>query len=173
MTLIASGWILEALQALGGSGTTLDVSKQVWARHRDDIEASGELIYTWQLDLRDTATELAAHGQISGDGERWNLAADAPPPARPGAWTAEDILIAVDAYITMLQADHDGRPVNRREAMTLVTQQTGRTSAAVEAIFANVSAVVQENGYEYLSAYPPKSNVPAGVRPAVAVALNL
>lgn len=170
---LTAAWIVEALHALGGSGTSLDVLKQIWSRHRTDIEAGDALVYTWQLDAHSAADHLSRSGRLMIAVDRWSLTAGAPAMPRPGTWTEVDIQTAVNAYISLLQADHEGRPVHRREAMTLVVQQTQRTTTAVEAMFANISAVVQENGYEYLAAYPPKSNVPAGVRPAVKVALNL
>lgn len=175
MTLSAEplpeAWILEALHALGGSGAPLDVRKQIWTRHRTEIEAC-DLVYGWQLDTHSTADQLLRRGEISATDNLWSVADGAAPAPRPGAWTEDEIQVAVGAYIEMLRADHEGRPVNRREAMALVTQKTRRATTAVEAMFANVSAVVQENGFEYLAAYPPKSNIPSGVRPAVKVALS-
>jgi hypothetical protein len=51
-------WVVEALQALGGSATVLDVCQQVWQRHEHDLRASGSLFYTWQYDIRWAAHRL-------------------------------------------------------------------------------------------------------------------
>lgn len=150
----AHAWIINGLTTLGGSGTV------------------AELLDRWQIELRTTAEALAASGHLVIDGETWSLPQGAST-TRPGSWTEDEIALAVDAYVLLLRADHEGRPANRREAAAAVINQTGRSAATVDALFANISAVVQELGYEYLAAYPPKSNVPAGVRPAVSLALNV
>ena len=51
-------WVVEALRTLGGSGTVVDVSQQVWLRHEADLRASGALFYTWQYDIRWAAHRL-------------------------------------------------------------------------------------------------------------------
>jgi len=51
-------WIIEALKAQGGSATLLHVVKKVWERHQLELEASGDLFFTWQYDIRWAATAL-------------------------------------------------------------------------------------------------------------------
>lgn len=147
-------WIDDRLTELGGSGTV------------------AELLERWQVELRAAAASMAEAGLLVVDGESWSLPAGRAPVAPTGRWTQDEIAIAVEAYVLLLRADHEGRPANRRTTAAGVIERTGRSAAAVDAIFANVSAVVQELGYEFLAAYPPKSNVPPGVRPAVAQALT-
>ncbi|WP_162891094.1 hypothetical protein [Aeromicrobium sp. A1-2] len=160
-------WIVEALSAVGGSGKFLDVSKQVWSRHRAELESTGDLVYVWQLELRETASMMAAAAELLVDGDVWALPTGAIARVKPGRWTEDDVRVAVEAYASMLRDTLDGRPTRRREAAAVVVSSTGRTSSMVEAMFANISAVVQELGLDHLPAYPPRSNVPAGVRPAV------
>lgn len=162
-------WIIEALTALGGTATELAVAKEIWSRHGTEIQDVGDFMYTWQLDTHKIADILASEGRISVSGDGWGLSSGTVSTG----WGSETIQVAVEGYISLLRADHEGRPSNRRQTVAEVVAQTGQTATAVDAMFANVSAVVQEHGYEYLAAYPPKSNVPRGVRPAVAVALNL
>lgn len=150
----AHAWIVDALTASGGTATV------------------AELLDRWQTEVRATAATMATAGQLVVDGDAWSLPAGSPA-SRPGRWTEDEITVAVGSYVLMLRADHEGRPTNRREAVAAVIDRTGRSLASVDAIFANISAVVQELGYEYLAAYPPKSNVPPGVRPAVGLALNV
>lgn len=68
-------FVIEALTELGGRGSVLDVSRVVWRRHREDIEASDTLPYTWQYDLRWAATKLRKQGRLAGNTRRepWEL----------------------------------------------------------------------------------------------------
>lgn len=49
---IMTGWVVEALQQLGGKGTIIDIARRVWDRHEPDIRAAGDLLYEWQYELR-------------------------------------------------------------------------------------------------------------------------
>lgn len=78
---VLRGWIIEALEALGGAGKLLEVCREVWRRHQADLEAAGDLLYTWQYDIRWAATTLRhdsvlipADEQVEG---RWQLASTA------------------------------------------------------------------------------------------------
>ena len=55
---ILTHWVVEALQELGGKGRLLDVCKTVWAKHKFELESSGDLFFTWQYDIRWAATSL-------------------------------------------------------------------------------------------------------------------
>lgn len=66
-------WVVEALERLGGSGTVVQVTREVWQRHEHDLRASGDLFYTWQYDIRWAAQQLRntgvlrpAHGRRPG-----------------------------------------------------------------------------------------------------------
>lgn len=56
------GWVVEALEALGGAGTVTDVAKEIWSRHEADLRDSGDLFYTWQYDMRWAAQSLRDRG---------------------------------------------------------------------------------------------------------------
>jgi hypothetical protein len=168
-------WILEGLSASGGSATPIDVSRQVWSRHRAELEASGDLLYVWQLDLRAAADTMIDSGLLASVDGAWSVAdaeAARAVAARPAGWADDEIAVAVDAYVSMLRDRDAGRPLRRQQAAARVGEHTGRTGVAVDAMFANISAVVQEMGIEFLAAYAPRSNVPRGVRPAVEAALR-
>lgn len=173
---ILQSWLLEGLAASGGSASPVDIAKQVWARHRGDLESAGDLFYTWQIDLRASAETLRASGVLHiDDAGAWvmtDAAADMTATKHPTRWDAEEIAVAVEAYVSMMRDSADGRPLRRAEAAAHVRDTTGRSSAAVDAMFANISAVVQELGLDYLSAYPPRSNIPPGVRQAVGAHLG-
>lgn len=149
----ARDWLTERLAAAGGTASAADVSQ--W----------------WTDELGRTIDAMAAAGDLEREGDRLALPRGGQSP-RTGRWDEPDIDAAVDAYVVMLRAEHAGQAVHRREATASVIERTGRPLPAVEAMFANISAVVQELGFDYLGAYPPKSNVPAGVRPAVGAALK-
>jgi hypothetical protein len=55
-------WIIEAISALGGSGSLVDVCTRVWEIHEIDLKNSGELYYTWQYDIRWVADRLRRKG---------------------------------------------------------------------------------------------------------------
>jgi hypothetical protein len=168
-------WILEGVAASGGSATPLEVSRQVWARHRAELEASGDLLYVWQVELRAAADAMIASGLLAREGAAWTVADDDAARAVagvPAGWDEDDIAVAVEAYVSLLRDRDAGRPLRRQDAVARVLDHTGRTRGAVDAMFANISAVVQEMGGEFLAAYAPRSNVPRGVRPAVQAALR-
>lgn len=60
-----TAWVLEALHALGGSGTVTQVCKFIWDHHRDELELSGDLLYTWQYDVRWAAQILRNDGVLA------------------------------------------------------------------------------------------------------------
>ncbi|MDR3045264.1 MAG: hypothetical protein LBU75_13530 [Desulfovibrio sp.] len=55
-------WLLDALDRNDGKGTIPQLCKLVWEMHRDELEQSGELFYTWQYDIRWAAQELRNQG---------------------------------------------------------------------------------------------------------------
>src|SRR5665213_4340353 len=44
--------VKQALKKLGGEGTVVEVAREIWSANRAQIEASGDLFYTWQYDMR-------------------------------------------------------------------------------------------------------------------------
>jgi hypothetical protein len=170
-------WVVEALVALGGAGTPLDVSKRVWSAHRTDLDERSDLFYLWQLELRSAADALLAAGQLRSDADTWvvtdtaRAAIGSDGPAR-GAWTDDELAVVAGAYVSLLRDRDEGRPPRRSAAVSLVREATGRADPAIDGVFAHVSAVVQELGHDFLPAFPPRSNVPRGVRQAVRQALG-
>jgi hypothetical protein len=55
-------WVVGALKANGGRGTLVETARQIWGLHAGDLEASGDLLFTWQYDMRWAATELRRTG---------------------------------------------------------------------------------------------------------------
>lgn len=172
---LLSSWIVEALGVSGPRASPLTVAKLVWARHEPELRSAGDLLLTWQLDLRATAEAMAAEGRLSieesGD---WTLPEGTPLP-RPErrTWGENEIATVVDGYAAMLRSEQAGQPLRRRQVVADIAAQTGRSGEQVEALLCNVSAVGQEQGVAPLASFPPRSNVPVGVRPAVAAALSV
>ena len=165
-------WVLEALASVG-RGSDLDVARHVWTQHEDDLRAGGDLLFRWQLGLQDATAVLAATGRLTRAGGDWLLAGSAAAPPARAAWESDELAVVAEAYVAMLRDDHQGRPVRRAEVVADVVARTGRTEQALERIWFNVTHVVAELGYQPLGYWPPRSNVPAGVRPAVRAALGL
>jgi hypothetical protein len=56
--------VVAALRARGGGGSVVDVCQYIWSNYRRDLEASGDLFYTWQYDVRWAAYELRREGVL-------------------------------------------------------------------------------------------------------------
>jgi len=76
--LTLQAWVQEALHSMGGSGTVVDVTREIWQRHETDLRQSGDLFFTWQYDIRWAAQELRNQGVlVKKEGKRsgtWDLA---------------------------------------------------------------------------------------------------
>ena len=42
-------WLYEALKAQKGHATIVEVCKQIWQKHEDDLRKSGDLFFTWAV----------------------------------------------------------------------------------------------------------------------------
>lgn len=61
-------WVHEAVAALGGEASVVDVAKEIWNAHDGDIRKSGDLFYTWQYDMRWAAQRLREQGKLKLNG---------------------------------------------------------------------------------------------------------
>ena len=70
-------WVMESLGSRGGAAHHIQVAKDVWERHEDELRASGDLFYTWQYDLRWAAQRLRDSAALLPDEETprgvWSL----------------------------------------------------------------------------------------------------
>ena len=57
-------WVHNALASLGGSGSIVDVAKVIWHEHEVELKKSGNLLYTWQYDMRWAANVLRNTGDM-------------------------------------------------------------------------------------------------------------
>lgn len=71
-------WVVEALTSMGGKGSAKDVSKYIWNHYEEELRKSGDLLYTWQYDVRWAAQKLRDSGRLKpvhGRTDRpWELA---------------------------------------------------------------------------------------------------
>lgn len=72
-------WAHEALRELGGSAHHVRVAELVWRDHEDDLRDSGDLLFTWQYDLRWAAHRLRKDGFIK------------PVEKNDGIWQLSDV----------------------------------------------------------------------------------
>jgi hypothetical protein len=56
--------VIEALQANKGKARVIDVCRYIWEHYEDDLKASGNLLYTWQYDVRWAAQKLRNAGTL-------------------------------------------------------------------------------------------------------------
>ena len=65
-------WVREALEQLGGRGTIVEVCREIWRRHENDLRSLGDAFYTWQYDVRWAAHALRRDGtaNLTKDGNR-------------------------------------------------------------------------------------------------------
>lgn len=167
-------WIVEALAVSGAATPALEVARHVWTHHESDLRAAGDLLLTWQVDLRRVAATMEQVGALAVDGDAWTLtpAGTRPPVAAgPRPWEGTEIAVVVEGYLSLLVAEHEGRVLRRADVLADVVARTGRSGPELERILSNVAHVLQERGIEPLGHWRPRSNVPAGVRPAVDAAL--
>ena len=57
-------WVIEALKSLRGIGSPRDVSKYIWEHYETELKRSGDLLYTWQYDVRWAAQKLRNDGHL-------------------------------------------------------------------------------------------------------------
>lgn len=77
----------------------------------------------------------------------------------PSRWAREEVEATVDAYFGMLRAELSGKPYSkadrRRKLLPLLRD---RSEQSVEFKHANISAVLIELGFPFISGYKPRSN---------------
>lgn len=57
-------WVIKALESLGGKGWPKDVAKYIWDHYEIELRRSGDLLYTWQYDVRWAAQALRNSGTL-------------------------------------------------------------------------------------------------------------
>ncbi|MCB1332408.1 MAG: hypothetical protein KDK26_01870 [Roseivivax sp.] len=60
-------WIMQALDANGGSATIVQVAKWIWDNKEADLRNSGDRFYRWQYEMRWEAQKLRDLGLLEKD----------------------------------------------------------------------------------------------------------
>lgn len=55
-------WVRDALRDNGGKARLVEVAKFIWRHHEAQLKVSGDLLYTWQYDMRWAANVLRRKG---------------------------------------------------------------------------------------------------------------
>lgn len=66
-------WIIECLRERGGSAWPREVSKYVWESYEAELRDSGDMLYTWQYDIRWAAQQLRNEGTLKPVNRRRDL----------------------------------------------------------------------------------------------------
>lgn len=66
-------WVVRALKSLGGKGWPKDVAKFIWDNYESELKNSGNLLYTWQYDVRWAAQSLRNEGVLKAVNGRRDL----------------------------------------------------------------------------------------------------
>ena len=71
-------WVISALTSLGGMAWPSEVAKFIWDHYEHELKRSGNLLYTWQYDVRWAAQSMRNSGRLKAvHGRRdlpWELA---------------------------------------------------------------------------------------------------
>ncbi len=73
-------------------------------------------------------------------------------------WGEDELKHLFRAYLHMLQDELDGRPYRKVDYNREVQERTGRSKSSVEFKFANVSAVLDDLGLDWVQGYLPRFN---------------
>jgi hypothetical protein len=56
--------VVEALKANSGRARVVDVCRYIWNNYEQELKTSGDLLYTWQYDVRWAAQKLRNSGKL-------------------------------------------------------------------------------------------------------------
>jgi hypothetical protein len=57
-------WLIAALKEHEGRAKVAEACETIWKRHKEDLKGSGNLLYTWQYDVRWAALVLRKQGKM-------------------------------------------------------------------------------------------------------------
>jgi hypothetical protein len=83
-------------------------------------------------------------------------------------WSIEEVDATVGAYFAMLERELRGEPYRKTDSIALLAPVLpDRTHAAIELKFQNISAVLDEEGFDWIDGYKPMSHYQQDLRTAV------
>lgn len=99
-TVLAT-WVLDSLGSRGGEAHHIQIAKDIWDGHEDELRAAGELFYTWQYDLRWAGQRLRDAGTLLPDSQtrrgHWRLAPSGPYGAATESFRKELVEVLREA----------------------------------------------------------------------------
>lgn len=68
-------WVSQALVKLGGSAPIMQIAREIWEAHSDEITADDNLFYQWHYDMRWAGEILSKAGKIDRNSTRgvWKI----------------------------------------------------------------------------------------------------
>ena len=70
--VIMKDWVLSALKSIGGEAKIVEIAKVVWEENWPTIEKRGDMLYTWQYDMRWAADILRREGHLRPTSQKKN-----------------------------------------------------------------------------------------------------
>ena len=64
--------LYDIIQQMGGRAKIIDIFKKFWQDYYDELSKSGDLVYTWNYDIRWAATKLRKAGRMKQAKEQEN-----------------------------------------------------------------------------------------------------
>jgi len=89
-------------------------------------------------------------------------------------WTKEELKAAVDEYMRMLDLERSGKAYSKAEANLRLQNGllSNRSGGSIEFRMANISAVLDQQGREYIDGYKPRGNVGVKVGDQIATLIE-
>lgn len=73
-------------------------------------------------------------------------------------WAGADVAICLDSYLVHLRLQIEGRPFNKAALYRDLSEKIGRTPKSIERKFQNISAVLDEIGFDWIAGLAPLAN---------------
>lgn len=87
-------------------------------------------------------------------------------------WSDDELAAAVSAYIEMATLEASRKPYSKREYYRQLAARFGRTEKSFEYRMQNISAVLHEQGRDWIPGLKPAENVGANVKPRIEALLS-
>jgi hypothetical protein len=57
--------VYQAIKHHGGKATIVEIAKHIWSKYESEIRRSGDVLYTWQYEMRWAGDILVKSGRIA------------------------------------------------------------------------------------------------------------
>jgi 5-methylcytosine-specific restriction protein A len=91
--------------------------------------------------------------------------------ARSGSeWSDEELLASIRAYRRLFATKQRGEPLEKASVVNELTKLIGRSKSSVEMRMQNISAVLDEQGRDWIDGYKPLRHYPARLKELIELA---